>query len=76
MKRAFKPLEYVKCYEGYRGAEKPLEFKYNGKEFLVSKILSTWVEEDLKRFFKVEDSSKNVFLLCYDEKKGKWSIVD
>ncbi len=75
MVRDFKILDRVRCYEGYRGSEKPLEFLCNGEIVKIDGILFMWVEEDGRRFFKVRDSNKKIYVLCFDEKSNKWYLI-
>jgi len=67
----------VTLYEGYRGAERPSSFLFEGNMVHVIRIQQTWVEEEhktraQKRFFVVRGSDQYVYRLYCDLGSGEW----
>jgi hypothetical protein len=55
-------LVKVECYSGYKGDERPLRFRLNGRDYQVSKILEQWYE--LRHaFFKIQTDDGDVYIL-------------
>ena len=52
----------VKCYEGYKAAEKPIEFRLEEEVYQVREILDQWYEPDAI-YFKVKASDGNIYIL-------------
>lgn len=71
------PVE-VREYSGYRGAEKPLSFRYEGKDYAITSILQ-WAREltsegRLVNRFDVQVGDDN-FTLFHDEGEGQWYLL-
>jgi hypothetical protein len=72
------PVEVV-CYEGYRGAEKPKQFTYNGKTYLIQSILRRSVVEsykDRRRVYRyqVRCTDGNDYELVFDVQSHEWFL--
>ena len=55
----------VGCYSGYKGDERPLRFRLNGREYPVSKILEQWYEPG-HALFKIQTDDGGVYILDRD----------
>jgi hypothetical protein len=69
----------VTIYAGYRGAERPSSFLSAGTKVEVQSILRTWLEEEhttreQKRFFIVQGSDQNDYMLYYDIDSAEWFL--
>jgi hypothetical protein len=69
----------VTTYEGYRGAERPSSFLYEGSKVEVLEILQMKVEEDhktrkQKRFFIVNGSDQYAYTLYQDIGTAEWFL--
>jgi hypothetical protein len=67
----------VTIYAGYRGAERPSSFVFEGIRIEVLEIVRTWVEEEYrtraqKRFFIVHGSDQYVYTVYCDAGSGEW----
>ena len=65
--------EQVECHSGYRYAEKPRAFIWQGERLLVEQILQAWRSPSGPRF-KILTRGQQVFELAYDEHTGRWDI--
>ncbi len=52
----------VKSYEGYKKAERPVEFSLGDRDYGVQEILDQWYEPD-STYFKVKASDGNIYIL-------------
>jgi hypothetical protein len=69
----------VTIYAGYRGAERPSSFLFEGSKVEVFEILQMRVEEDhrtrkQKRFFTVTGSDQYVYTLYQDVGTAEWFL--
>lgn len=63
----------VQAYAGYRGAERPVSFCMNNKQFDIAEILSAWIEPGGERFFRVRAQQDGaVMTIYYDETVKEW----
>jgi len=67
----------VTIYAGYRGAERPSSFVFEGRKVVVLGVVQMWVEEEHKtrkqrRFFTVKGSDTNTYTLYHDLETGEW----
>ena len=46
------PVQVI-CYEGYRGAEKPKQFTYNGEQYYIHSVIQRSVVESYKDRYRV-----------------------
>ena len=71
----------VQTRDEYREAQEPTHFQWRGRNFGVARILDRWYEGFADptrlplRYFKVETSDGEMFLLRYHEFFKAWSIV-
>lgn len=65
----------VKCYSGYTYAERPESFIWRGIEYKIVNIEKEWFEPGEKHF-KVHTDGNKLFKLCYNEKYGRWSLIE
>ncbi len=71
----------VTIYAGYRGAERPSSFIFEGSTIAVLEIVRTWVEEAhrtrvQKRYFIVKGSDQYLYTVYYDVGSGEWFYQD
>jgi hypothetical protein len=71
----------VTIYAGYRGAERPSSFLFEGRKVEVLEITRTWVEEDhktrvQKRYFIVKGSDQYLYTVYCDVGSGEWFYQD
>lgn len=69
----------VECYEGYRGAEKPKQFTYNGEEYLIQKVIQRSVVETYRDRYRVYRYLVRCFdgyeyLLIFDLQLREWFL--
>jgi len=70
----------VTCYSGFRINEKPVKFKYGGRDFSIKKILNSAVAESLesrtrKYCFHVLCESGEQFRIFFDPGKDRWFLL-
>ena len=71
----------VKTYDGYKPAERPLSFEYNGAIHRVVEILDRWYEASPKAgrptydYFKVRSDKGGVFILRHNRMHDVWSVL-
>lgn len=70
----------VTCYSGFRINERPVKFKYAGKDFLIKKILESSVTESLenrtrKYCFHVLCETGEQFRIVFDPGKDRWFLL-
>ena len=71
----------VTIYAGYRGAERPSSFIFEGSKVDVLGIVRTWVEEEhktrvQKRYFIVSGSDQYLYTVYCDVGSGEWFYQD
>jgi len=69
----------VTVYAGYRGAERPQSFLFEGSRVEVLGILQMWMEEEglsrkRKRFFFAKGSDGFLYTLFYDLESLEWFL--
>ena len=67
----------VTPYAGYRGAERPSSFVFEGSKVEVLGIVEMRVEEEhrtrkQKRFFTIKGSDTYIYTLYHDLETGEW----
>ena len=67
----------VTTYAGYRGAERPSSFVFEGSRVDVVSVEQMWVEEEHKtrkqrRFFTVKGNDSFSYTLFHDLETGAW----
>ncbi|HYA87685.1 MAG TPA: hypothetical protein VEI57_11540 [Nitrospirota bacterium] len=67
----------VTTYAGYRGAERPRSFVFEGSKVDVLGVVQMWVEEEHKtrkqrRFFTVKGNDTFTYTLFHDLETGEW----
>jgi hypothetical protein len=64
----------VDCYAGYRGEETPKRFWIGEKEIVGIDIADRWLAPD-HRYFKINASDGNVYVLRHDVVRQVWELV-
>ena len=64
----------VICYAGYRGEEEPREFLIGKRKILVKEIVDRWLSPD-HRYFKVQGSDRDTYILCHNITTDKWELT-
>jgi hypothetical protein len=70
----------VTCYSGFRIDEKPVKFKYRGRDFSIEKILDSAVTESLedrhrRYFFRVLCETGDKVSLFFDPGEDRWFLL-
>ncbi len=71
----------VECYAGYKGNERPLCFRFQGKEYRIAEIIDRWYEGSIDSalphidYFKVRAEDGNQYIICYNKMFDGWSLV-
>lgn len=65
----------VECYSGYKGSERPLRFRAEGKEYIVKEIAGQWRGPD-GMFFRVKANDGNLYILRLEMTTGAetWTL--
>ena len=63
----------VECYAGYRGDETPRRFYLGPQRIEVAAVIDRWLAPD-HRYFKVEDTAGNRYLLRQDMTTLQWTL--
>lgn len=74
-------LVQVESYSGYRRAERPVSFLFQGKRFLVKEVERSWVEEEVdlrahRRIFVVSTRDGARFKLSYSARTDTWWLEE
>ncbi len=74
-------LVQVESYSGYRGAERPISFLFQGRRFMVDEVERSWVEDEAdlrahKRIFIVTTRDGARFKLSYSERTDTWWLEE
>lgn len=74
-------LVQVESYSGYRRAERPISFLFQGRRFMVDKVERSWVEEEAdlrahRRIFIVSTGDGRRFKLSYSERTDTWWLEE
>jgi len=65
----------VYCYSGYKGDERPIRFRLEGRDYSVDELLDQWyAPHDV--FFKVRANDGNLYILRRraETPQGEWSL--
>lgn len=65
----------VVCYSGYKGDERPIRFRLDGRDYFVEELLDQWYgPEDL--YFKVRADDGAVYILrrTSSSPEGEWTL--
>jgi hypothetical protein len=70
----------VTCYSGFRINERPVKFKYGGKDFSIKKILDSSVTESLedrtrKYYFHVLCETGEQLRIFFDPGEDRWFLL-
>lgn len=63
----------VRCYAGYRGEERPLDFTLGERTLEVRDIEDRWYSPGAV-YFRVLADDGNLYLLRHDEDVGEWTL--
>ena len=71
----------VESYSGYRRAERPISFLFQGKKLMVDEVERSWVEEEVdlrahRRIFIVTTRDGGRFKLSYSERTDTWWLEE
>lgn len=74
-------LVQVELYSGYRRAERPTSFLFQGKRFLVDEVERSWIEEEAdlraqRRIFVVCTKDGGRYKLSYSESTDTWWLEE
>ena len=64
----------AECYAGYQGEQEPLAFWLGERRLTVRDVVDRWVAPE-QRWFEVDASDGNVYVLRHDELSEAWEIV-
>lgn len=65
----------VVCYSGYRYAERPRAFTWQGRRYRVQAVRREWRTPQRLSFQVVTDEGEE-YLLCYWEEADLWSVKE
>lgn len=71
----------VQAYSGYKHNEKPISFRFQGKDYKVVEIVDRWYEGSVEsnkpymNYFKVRAEDAKEYILRYNNLFDKWSIL-
>jgi hypothetical protein len=71
----------VSCREHFQAQQEPTAFHWRGRDYLIENIVDRWYEGHVDpqrvplRYFRVETSSGERFILRYNELFGAWALV-
>jgi hypothetical protein len=70
----------VTCYSGFRINERPVKFKYRGKDFSIKKILDSSVTESLenrtrKYYYHVLCETGEQLRISFDPGEDRWFLL-
>ena len=68
------PRLRVECYAGYRGEETPRCFYFGRRRVGIAEVIDRWLAPD-HRYFKVEDTEGNRYILRHDSESGCWELT-
>jgi len=67
--------DMVECHSGYKYAERPVAFYWEGEHFEVKSIEASW-RTPAERFFRVRSLDDRLFELVYRELEDDWKIKE
>lgn len=71
----------VQAYSGFKANERPMRFRWAGRDFLVTDVLDRWYEggrtpkDPTLNYFKVRTDQGEEFILRYNGLFDVWSIL-
>lgn len=63
----------VECYAGHKGAERPVRFELNTREYAIEEILDQWYGPE-DTYFKVRAADGNLYILRHHQPGDSWSL--
>ncbi len=80
MLRKFKKIKVIE-YSGYKVNEKPKQFFYKNRRYIISEIIETYYEKIIEenqnyKVFKIKTKNGEIFTLFYLLHKAEWFIED
>jgi hypothetical protein len=63
----------VETYNGHKGAERPVAFKWKDRRIECKEIKDRWYGED-HEYFKITGDDGRTYILRYDRKRDFWEI--
>lgn len=63
----------VRCYEGYKGSERPVEFQLGDRALCVAALLDQWYDPEFT-CFKVKAEDGNIYILKHSMEEG-WTLI-
>ncbi len=64
----------VETYSGYKGDEKPVAFRLEGRYIAIREILDRWYGED-HAYFKVTGEDGLVYIIRQDRFSDTWELI-
>jgi hypothetical protein len=64
----------VECYAGYRGEETPRRFRLAECQIEIAEVVDRWLAPG-HRYFKVQDTQGDRFILRNDVAAGRWEVT-
>ncbi len=68
------PVVDVECYAGYRGGETPRRFHLGERQIEIAEVVNSWLAPD-HRYFKVQDTQGDLYLLRNDVAFDRWELI-
>ena len=71
----------ISAYSGYKHNERPVSFRFQGKDYKVVEIIDRWYEGSLEsgkpnlNYFKVRAENAEEYILRYNSLFDKWSVL-
>ncbi len=63
----------VECYAGYKAEQRPVRFTLGKQVLEVVEVDDQWYSPS-SRYFRVQASDGNIYILRYDEDEDCWSL--
>jgi hypothetical protein len=63
----------VSCYSGYKVNERPMQFTFRGRKFMVLEILDRWYGIN-HSYFKALADDRKIYLIRYDHHDDLWTL--
>ena len=63
----------VECHSGYRYAQRPVAFAWQGERKMVEAVLDQWLTPE-KRGFRVITPDQQIFELYYEVAADEWQV--
>ena len=68
-----KDIIRVECYSGYKADERPVNFFWKGRKFVVEKVIEQWRSPDSEKFKVLADDRKG-YVLIHDDVSDQWIL--